>query len=319
MDYATSTVDESTRLATLRSLNILDTPAEERFDRLTRLARKLFNVPVAAVSLVDVSRVWFKSCAGMAVEGVPRDISFCAHTLAENEVLLIPDATQDARFADSPLVVNDPKFRFYVGWPLRVADGAPLGTLCLLDTQPREFDADDLASLRDLAEMAERELTALSLATTDELTAISNRRGFLALGKKALGVCSRGNRPATLLMFDLDFFKPVNDEFGHAEGDHVLKTFARLLTEVFRVSDVIARLGGDEFVVMLTNTDQTELRAALERFHLRLSEFNLANDRGYEIRYSVGTLGIDPQQGKSLETLLAEADALMYAVKQNRR
>lgn len=312
-------VDENYRLATLRSLNLLDTPAEERFDRLTRLARRLFDVPVAVVSLVDANRAWFKSCVGMAAESVPREISFCTHALSEGEVLLIPDAKEDPRFSDSPLVVNDPKFRFYVGCPLRMPNGATMGTLCLLDTKPREFADEELVFLRDLAEMAERELAALAMATTDELTGLSNRRGFLALGQQALNVCRRGNRPATLLMFDLDYFKQVNDEFGHAEGDHALKAFARLLTNVFRSSDVIARFGGDEFLVMLTNTTPAELQFVLERFHESLDALNHSNERDYHIACSIGQLGIDTGTLKSLDILLAEADRLMYASKQLRR
>ena len=311
--------DESLRLATLQALNILDTPAEERFDRLTRLARRLFNMPVAAVSLVDMNRVWFKSCAGSELTSVPRDISFCTHALHEGEVLLIPDTLQDPRFSSNPLVVSDPKFRFYVGCPLRLANGALMGTLCLLDTQPRTFDADDITALRDLAVMAERELAALSMATTDELTGISNRRGFLALGQQALAVCSRANRPATLMMFDLDNFKQVNDVFGHAEGDHVLRIFARLLTEVFRSSDVIARFGGDEFLVLLTHTDEAEVHAVQARFDQRLATLNKEHGRSYSIACSIGALGIDPKQGKALGALLAEVDGVMYSAKHKRR
>ncbi len=315
----TADADESYRLATLRSLNVLDTPAEERFDRLARLARKLFDVPVAAVSLVDSDRTWFKSCFGADVESVPREISFCTHALSESEILMIPDAEADPRFSDNPLVISGPKYRFYVGCPLRMANGAPMGTLCLLDTKPREFAAEDLVFLRDLAEMAERELAALAMATTDDLTGLSNRRGFLALGQQALNVCQRANRPATLLMFDLDYFKRVNDEFGHAEGDQVLRSFSNLLTKVFRSSDVIARLGGDEFLVLLTNTDPDGLQPVLERFHEGLDALNRSHERDYEIACSIGMLGIDVGEQKSLDTLLAEADGLMYASKQLRR
>lgn len=311
--------NESLRLATLQALKILDTPAEERFDRLTRLARKLFDMPVAAVTLVDLNQVWFKSCAGTDVRSVPRDISFCTHALTEGEVLLIPDTLQDRRFSANPLVVNDPKFRFYAGCPLHAANGMPVGTLCVLDTRPRTFNADDIAALRDLAAMAERELAALSMATTDELTSISNRRGFLVLARQALAACSRAECPATLLMFDLDNFKQVNDAYGHAEGDHALRVFARLLTKVFRSSDVIARLGGDEFLVMLTHTNHDEVRAVLARFHEQLASLNSTNARGYSIACSIGTLGIDPKQGKPLDVLLAEVDKLMYVAKRDRR
>ncbi len=318
MDPAAFLAEESQRLATLHALHILDTAAEERFDRLTRLASKLFDMPVAAVSLLDMNRAWFKSCVGTDVTSVPRDLAFCTHALNEESVLLIPDASKDPRFSSNPLVVNEPKYRFYVGCPLRMPDGSVMGTLCLLDTKPHDFNSDDLASLRDLADMAERELAALSLASTDELTGLSNRRGFMTLGRHALAVCQRARRSAMLMMFDLDHFKQVNDAFGHAEGDQVLKDFAGLLMRVFRSSDVIARWGGDEFLVLLTNTDPTGVHAAVARFREALAQLNREHARSYEIACSVGTLMIDPQQRKSLSSLLAEADALMYEAKRAR-
>ena len=174
-------VDEATRVGTLRALDILDTAAEERFDRLTRLAKRLFGVPIALVSLVDTNRQWFKSCDGLGATETPREISFCGHAILSDDILVIPDALLDDRFCDNPLVVDDPHIRFYAGCPLRAPNGSRLGTLCLIDRAPRMFDADELQPLRDLAHMAEQELAAVQLATTDELTQISNRRGFARL------------------------------------------------------------------------------------------------------------------------------------------
>ena len=115
--------DEDARLAELRSLNVLDTIAEERFDRLTRMARRLFGVDVALVSLVDESRQWFKSCAGMELSETPRDISFCGHAILGDGAFVIPDALQDERFCDNPMVAGPPHVRFYAGCPLRGPGG----------------------------------------------------------------------------------------------------------------------------------------------------------------------------------------------------
>lgn len=311
--------EDPRRVATLRSLTMLDTPVDERFDRLTRLACRLFDVPVAAVSLVDANRVWFKSCAGAERVSIPCDLSFCAHFIDAGDVLLIPDATQDPRFANNPLVLNDPHYRFYVGCPLRMADGTVLGALCLLDTQPRTFNADDLVSLQDLAAMAAHELTALSMAITDELTGVHNRRGLRTLGQQALAMCDRAGQSVTLLMFDLDDFKQINDVFGHAEGDLALQAFAAVLKSVFRSSDVVSRFGGDEFLVLLTNVHSDRLSSALARFYQGLEALNHRPQAKYEISCSIGTLGVDPAQRKPLDALLAEADALMYAAKAARR
>lgn len=150
--------DEALRLATLRSLNILDTPAEERFDRLTRLAKRLFGVPIVLISLVDAHRQWFKSCMGLSASETPREVSFCGHAILADEIFLIPDATQDPRFADNPLVTGAPAIRFYAGAPLKSAQGHNLGTLCLISPQPRTMDALEMQMLQDLAQLVVVEL-----------------------------------------------------------------------------------------------------------------------------------------------------------------
>lgn len=311
--------DESARIDTLRALNILDTSPEERFDRLTRLAKRLFGVPIALVSLVDAERQWFKSCFGLAASETPRDISFCGHAILGDEVFLVPDATRDIRFHDNPLVVSEPRVRFYAGCPLKVPNGSRLGTLCLIDVEPRTLDGDELLLLRDLARMAEQELAAVQLATMDELTLLSNRRGFFALAQHSLKLCRRLAHPATLLFIDMDGFKQINDRFGHAEGDRALCSFAEALRGTFRDSDVIGRLGGDEFVVLLTNTAQAVANEALARLRAAVQTLNRSSQRGYDMKFSVGQLAYDPSQHPSVEALVDEADGLMYARKRRSR
>ena len=312
-------IDESTRLDTLRSLNILDTSPEERFDRLTRLAKRLFNVPIALISLVDADRQWFKSCQGLDATETPRNVSFCGHAILDDDILMVPDAALDERFHDNPLVVGDPRIRFYAGCPLTVPNGSKLGTLCLIDREPRLLDEDDRKLLRDLARMAEQEIAAVQLATMDELTLISNRRGFMALGQHALNLCSRLGRPATVLFFDLDGFKPINDRFGHAEGDRALTAFAATMKTTFRDSDVIGRLGGDEFVVLLTDVDPAGGTNALARLQDAINEYNRSHQRGYDLRYSVGAIAYDPTRHRSVSALLDEADTVMYEVKRSKK
>lgn len=311
--------DEATRLDTLRALDILDTAPEERFDRLTRLARRLFGVPIALVNLVDTDRLWVKSCVGLPVTEVPREISFCGHTILGDDILVVPDMELDERFHDNPLVVGAPHIRFYAGCPLRVADGSRLGTLCLIDLDPRTLDADDRQMLRDLARMAEQELAAVRLATMDELTLLSNRRGFLALAQQALKLCQRMDRPASLLYLDMDRFKEINDRFGHAEGDHALRSFAGLLQATFRESDIVARLGGDEFVILLTNVSPQGCAEALDRLREATATWNRHGERGYELRFSAGKLAYAPARHASIDLLLQEADALMYECKRAHR
>ncbi len=143
--------NERARLDALRRYEILDTPPDEAFERITRMASRLFNVPFALVSLVDEKRQWWKSCHGLEGCGTARDLAFCAHAILSPEVMVVPDATRDARFANNPFVTGAPGVRFYAGAPLRTADDFNLGTLCLIDTKPREFSADEAVLLTNLA------------------------------------------------------------------------------------------------------------------------------------------------------------------------
>lgn len=150
--------DEPQRVAALHELGILDTEAEERFDRLTRLAQGAFNVPIALVSLVDSDRQWFKSRQGLDATQTPREVSFCGHAILQDEVLVVEDATKDSRFADNPLVAGSPDIRFYAGAPLTTDDGYSVGTLCVIDTKPREWSPAQSQVLRDLAHLVEQEV-----------------------------------------------------------------------------------------------------------------------------------------------------------------
>jgi diguanylate cyclase (GGDEF)-like protein len=315
-------LDEETRLKTLRSLNILDTPAEERFDRLTRLAKRMFNVPIALVSLVDENRQWFKSCLGLEASETPRDISFCGHAILNNEIFIVSDATKDDRFADNPLVLGEPLIRFYAGCPLRYIDGSRLGTLCVIDLIPRTLSLDDLEAFKDLAELVERELAAVELAKMDELTKISNRRGFITLAQNRLDLCARQGIPASLIFLDLDKFKHINDNFGHAEGDKVLIAFAEKMKRVFRSSDAISRLGGDEFAVLLINATKEQASYAIARLRNTIENYNQETNCGYNVLFSEGIVTLEFNQDSlkedqrfSIEVLLNQADSLMYKKK----
>ncbi|NML29573.1 GGDEF domain-containing protein [Paraburkholderia antibiotica] len=308
--------NESARLDGLQALRILDTSPEERFDRLTRLARRLFGVPIAVVSLIDANRQWFKSCMGLDASETSRDVSFCAHAILGDDILMVPDTLADERFHDNPFVTDEPKIRFYAGCPLTVTNGSKVGTLCLIDTKPRLLDPEDRALLRDLAGMAEQELAAIQLATLDELTQLSNRRGFEVLAQHALGVCKRMDKPASLLFFDLNDFKQINDTLGHAEGDRALQSFAEVLRTALRESDVIGRLGGDEFVVLLTGASSLETHEVTQRLAHLLDARNAEQLRGYQIRFSVGHVSYEPARHDTIAELLAAADAAMYSHKQ---
>lgn len=150
--------DEQHRLQSLRALAILDTPPEERFDRITRLAAQFVGTPIVLISLVDEARQWFKSAVGLDATQTPRDVAFCAHAILDAEVLVVPDAHDDPRFAENPLVTGAPHVRFYAGAPLSLPNGVRIGTLCAIDTQSRTLSERERSALVDLAQIVVDEL-----------------------------------------------------------------------------------------------------------------------------------------------------------------
>src|SRR5438876_8483128 len=144
-------LNEVKRLKVLWQYDVLDTVPEEVFDDLTELAARICEAPIAMITLVDEDRQWFKAKLGVTVNETSRDISFCAHAIAQPELFIVPDATLDERFADNPLVTSEPKIRFYAGAPLITPDGHALGTLCVIDKIPRQLSADQKGALRVLA------------------------------------------------------------------------------------------------------------------------------------------------------------------------
>ncbi len=309
-------LDETQRLVSLHSLKILDTPEEARYDRITRMARRVFNVDICLVSLVDKSRQWFKSRQGLDACETGREISFCGHAILDRKPFIVENALEDERFADNPLVTGPPNIRFYAGCPIHSPDGFRIGTLCLIDSKPKALSDDDIKTLKDFAQMVEEEIKISAQITIDELTQVANRRGFNMVADHLLSLCRRTDTSAELMYFDLDGFKSVNDSHGHAAGDYILQHFAKLLLKCFRKADVVGRLGGDEFVVLLGDSAGCS-KIALERLR------EMAEEPDCEILsqldWSVGTMQFDPERHANVTALLADADSSMYEDKVRRR
>jgi GAF domain-containing protein len=155
--------NEAARLKALRDLLVLDTLPEARYNSIVEFASAEFNVPIAVISLVDNHRQWFKASVGLTVRETSRDISFCGHAILTPDTMVVPDAHADDRFQDNPLVVGDPHIRFYAGAPLRLPDGEIIGTLCLMDQQPRHFQAVDMLALEELRSLVVEQLTSTTV------------------------------------------------------------------------------------------------------------------------------------------------------------
>lgn len=306
--------DEAKRLEVVNALALLDTDAEERLDAVTRIARRLFGVPIALVTLVDEDRQWFKSNQGMAVTQTPRRTSFCGHAILADTPLVVPDTHADERFADNPHVTGEPGIRFYAGAPLMVS-GQRVGSLWVIDRQPRTFGADDIASLKDLATIVTREMASLEMATIDELTGLHNRRGFIATAKQTLEIALREGLTVSLAFFDINGLKAINDTQDHAAGDAAIQRVAATMEATFRGADVVARLAGDEFVVLLHNTSAEQAPVSIERLRHNLR----GQDAEQTLPLSSGVVTYDPKRHADITALIAEADQLMYEDKQRRR
>jgi diguanylate cyclase (GGDEF)-like protein len=314
-------------VASLRRLGLLDSGSEQRFDRLTRTARRMFRVSAALVVLVDVDRNWFKSSDGMDGEEEDRLTSFCGHVVASGQIMVVPDARCDPRFADNPHVTGPPHVRFYAGYPIAAPDGAIVGTLCLVDDQPRTLDEEEIQDLRIVAELVEHEIAVTLTAADDELTGLANRRGFQMMASQALAFCQRQQLDALVVFADVDGLKPVDDRYGHDAGDRLLRYAASSMAEAFRASDVVGRFGGDEFVAILTGYCG-EATWATKRLDSAVQACNdqIAAGEGFAgiaepfaLAMSVGSARFTPDDPEPLETLLERADIAMYADKQLRR
>jgi len=175
--------NETERLAALKEYHILDTGTEQSYDDITTLAAHICGVPVALISMVDEARQWFKSRVGVEQEQTPREVAFCAHAILQNEPFIVRDTTTDQRFVDSPLVTGEPHIRFYAGFPLINPEGLALGTLCVIDRQPRQLSAEQLKTMQALSRqvMALLELRRVSARLADALDQVKTLQGLLPI------------------------------------------------------------------------------------------------------------------------------------------
>jgi len=306
---------ERDRLDALARYDILDTPDEEAFDRITRLVRRVLKVPMSTVTFLDGHRQWFKSRQGVAACESERRIALCDITIRESAPLIVPDTLADARFASNPLVLGPPHLRFYAGVPLRSSEGQNIGTLCAMDTVPRQLDSDAIATLSDLALIVMNELELRLLASTDGLTGALSRRAFREEATRALALAQRHRHEASCIAFDLDHFKGINDSHGHATGDAVLAGSAAACRALLRQTDLFGRVGGEEFVVLLPHTGKQAALAVAEKLRAGIAaqRFSCAEEP-FAVTASFGVATIGHAAG-DIDAVLGAADAALYAAK----
>ena len=335
---------ETERQRELDSYRILDTVPEQAYDDLVKIASAICGTPMGTVSLIDRERQWFKARHGVDAEQTPRDVSFCAHAINHpDNLFIVHDALADERFFDNPMVTGDPNVRFYAGAPLVTPTGHAVGTLCVIDQQPRTLEPFQIDAMRGLSRqvvalmelrraydqlrhhMSERDWYELQLkqyqqeleqenlqlsrqSGTDALTGLVNRRGLNAALDWRIERAREGES-LHLAIIDIDHFKTINDLHGHQAGDETLAAVAAVLKAHGGSQGTAARAGGEEFIVLLAGMDATA--ALRECEHLREAVAIMSG--GIPVTVSVGLARY--REGDGANDLYVRADKALYAAK----
>jgi len=320
---------------------ILDSAPEPQFDDIVRLAARIVGARTAAISFIDDTRQWFKARWGLDPQQTPISVSFCAHTVECDGLLVITDAREDPRFADNPLVTGAPYIRFYAGMRISAADGTPIAALCVIDPAPRPDgltpleemtlrtlagQVEALLELRRLVHEREAQVAAQAqlterlryVAEHDDLTGLPRRDLFHRQLVRSMEHARETGTRAALLFVDVDHFKQINDSLGHDAGDALLCGFAQRLRHILRRTDTAARLGGDEFGVLLGGIDREEQVAdVVASLNRRLHEPIRHRGRMISCKASVG-VAIYPDHAVDPEGLMKCADLALAEAKLSR-
>jgi diguanylate cyclase (GGDEF)-like protein len=329
---------EAQRMRAVRRYEILDTSADGVFDRITSLAARLFQVPTAWVGIVDSDRVWFKSRCGLDMAQAARTSWPCAMAILRQSPWLVEDAQAEPRISSSPHVTGEPGIRFYAGAPLTTIDGYNIGTLALLDRQPRKLSETELSALQDLASLVMHELElrvaarrtweleetlldkilkekqcAEYVARHDHVTGLGNRRMLDESIAVEINRVRRHGGALSLMIADIDHFKQINDGFGHACGDDVLQRFGDLLRAQVRPTDIVTRYGGDEFVTVMPHTALAEALKTAERIRDAMTSTQKTGPMSKPVSASLGVAELMPEESR--ESFLRRADHALYRAK----
>lgn len=315
--------NEQERLAELHLLKLLDTAAEERFNRFTQFAANLFRLPISLISLIDQNRQWFKSACGLSTPETDRDIAFCAHAILEPELLVIPDASLDKRFFGNPLVTNEPYIRFYAGAVLHGPSGQAIGTLCLIDQQPREFSHHEQTLLLQLARLVEHELQhgykieqireqIEAAAYYDTLTGLPNKRLLQDRLRQALTLARRTSLRLLVIHIDIDRFTAFNSTFGQDKGDIILKKCSERLKENLDASCTISRTQNDQFTLLIPLiTEMLNPESIVKFVHQQFERPFHIEGRTYSISASSG-ISVYPNDSIDAESLYNKATLALH-------
>jgi diguanylate cyclase (GGDEF)-like protein len=311
--------DEEQRLRDLQRLGLLEPGADPQLNRIVDLACSVLGMPIALVSLVDRERQWFLARRGLDTTETPREMAFCAHAIADNAVLMVPDAQADGRFAANPLVLAEPRIRFYAGAPLRSPEGHNLGTLCVIDRQPRLLDPRQLEQLQLMADLVMHDLELRRLGSLCPVTGLVNRSTFFRIGQEEVLQARRSGCPLALLTIDIDDFQQVNKRWGHEAGDQVLLDLCRAAAGPLRPDDLFGRIGDEEFAVLLPDHGPTAAMATAEAIRSAVGALEgVFSHSDYRPQISGGLSVLSPRD-HAFSDLFQRADQALALAKGNGR
>ena len=311
--------DEDQRLRDLERYGIFEADSDEHFDRILDLTAAIFQTPIVAISLVEADRQWFLAKLGLSVSETPREMALCAHAIVHDEVMVVPDARAYERFRSNPLVFGDPHIRFYAGAPLQTPEGHNLGTLCVIDREPRDLGPEQRELLHRLAQLAMRELELRRLAHLCPITGLPTRHLFLSIAAREFDRARHGQYPLSLLLFDLDNLRLINNRWGHAAGDQVLTDLAQLARTFLQPQDFAARLGDGEFALLLVGTERDQAMALADGLRTAVTHLpGIHSHSDFRLHISGGFTVLSPSDQRFTD-LIDRAERALELAKGNGR
>jgi diguanylate cyclase (GGDEF)-like protein len=311
--------DEEDRLRELERLGVLGSDSDIHMDRLVELASLTFAVPMAAISLVTANRQWFLSQKGLNVRETPRGVAFCAHAIMANGVMVVPNALEDERFRANPLVTAEPLIRFYAGAPLRSDTGHNLGTLCVIDREPKQPNPGQLRQLELLSQLVMRELELRRQISLCPVTNLPIRQRFLLTAEQEFRKAKSQGNHLSLLLFDIDNFRSINNRWGHHAGDQVLGDLCKMGRQFLREKDFAGRLGDGEFALLLVDTPAEVALETAETLRQAVSTMpgvHIHSD--VRLHISGGLTSLGPHD-TTFDDLLRRAEQALHQAKSNGR
>jgi diguanylate cyclase (GGDEF)-like protein len=306
--------DEQGRLSALHRYEVLDTAPESEFDNIIHLVTSIFKVPMAAITLIDGTRQWFKATEGLSVTETPRSIAFCDRTIRSGDVLAVEDARRDHRFSGSEFVTGEVGLQCYLGAPLTTPDGYNIGSICVIGTEPRRFSSADHELLKSFARLVVSQMELRLIARLDSLTGALSRRGFDDAVLQSFTSFQKEGTPACVAIVDLDKFKLINDTHGHPVGDKVLRNVVLAAAQGLRRTDVIGRLGGEEFGILMRGAQIADAWSIAERIRTAIEALRFDDPPELSVTASIG-LASCKQDYSHPDMWYAIADSALYKAK----